>query len=911
MNDVAPVLLHVLIVVVAAKAAAELADRVHIPTVVAEIVTGILIGPSLLGIVSSDQVLRVLGELGVILLLVDVGLGMRIGDLLRVGRSSLFVAIVGVALPFAGGFSAAIAFGHSTTVAIFLGGALTATSVGITARVFSDLRVLAKVEARTVLGAAVADDVLGLIILTIVMKAATSGDISAAQIGLVLVVALAFLLVSGVAGGRVADLLFEGVQRISRSRGTLGSLALAIALGFAVLAGAAGLAPIVGGFVAGISIAGSSHADRARRDLAPLAQLFVPIFFLQIGIDAQVQRFFHPQVLLLGVALLAIAIVGKIAASIGAYGSPGDKMLIGLGMIPRGEVGLIFAGLGLRAGIIDQQLYASLLLVVLVTTLVTPPALRRRLTSLRSRAGAPIATAQKAPPGGWLRTADGVVDLVVERPPPGRDLEIALRAALLVTDARPGPRLLDWMGSIDSGSTAWDATTKPLFFELLRTGHVRSWRFLEMAPILERALPELAAALDRRRADRSELDPSHALRWNLLERVHEVAATDEGATQAFHELKHPEWLMLAALILDVEGDEPPPVGVARRLVKRLDLGAGAEQEIALLVQSQSMLRSSATRQGATSEANVTRLAVHLHELERARALYVLSIASGDLDIVDRRRLDELHRLIEATISKSAPTQENAIERRRIDAARLAQTPEVAERARSAPRSYVAQTAVGRIAEHAILLEPVPEKDSVRVNVSGDVGDRWHLDLAAHDRKGLLAWTSQVFADEGIDVVACSVATWPDGAAIQSFDIESSVAPDGNKLAHAIEQNLGSPLVGDAVPGSEIAFDDDASPWSTLCDVTAPDRRRLLHNVSTAIAAAGATVLAAHVATIDGRVVDRFELATEDGSKLTPEIEAHIRGNVTSGASQPRKRSIKARLRDPLNRSVPIVSPKRG
>ncbi|MEA2477723.1 MAG: hypothetical protein QOC87_1922 [Actinomycetota bacterium] len=396
MSDVTPVLLHLLIVVVAAIAATQVADRLHTPAVVAEVVAGIVIGPSALGIVGSDQFLRFLGELGIILLLAEVGLGMHLSELVSVGRSALLVALIGVALPFAGGYAAALAFGYPPTVAIFLGGALTATSVGITARVFSDLRALARVEARTILAAAVIDDVLGLIILSIVMKTATSGRVSAQEITVVLVLALLFLVVSAAAGGRFADLAFEGVESVTRSRGAFASVSLAFVLGFAALAGAAGLAPIVGGFIAGMSIAGSAHVDRVRRDLAPLVHLFVPIFFIQIGIDTHVERFLHPHVLLLGAALLAIAIVGKIAAAGGASGSSGDKVLIGLGMMPRGEVGLIFAGLGLRAGIIGQQLCASLLFVVLATTLVTPPVLRLRLA--RRGSSGPVGDMPMNPP---------------------------------------------------------------------------------------------------------------------------------------------------------------------------------------------------------------------------------------------------------------------------------------------------------------------------------------------------------------------------------------------------------------------------------------------------------------------------------------------------------------------------------
>src|SRR3954462_1388394 len=202
--DVTEVLLHILVVLLAAKLAAEAAERISVPPVLGEIVVGIVIGPSMLGLVGSDEVLRVLGELGVILLLLQVGLEMDLGELRSVGRASLTVATVGVVVPFAGGIGASYAFGVDGNEALFIGAALTATSVGITARVFGDLRALASVEARTVLGAAVADDVMGLVILTVVVRIVEVGSVSVGTVAWVVIVAAGFLTVSSIAGVRLA-----------------------------------------------------------------------------------------------------------------------------------------------------------------------------------------------------------------------------------------------------------------------------------------------------------------------------------------------------------------------------------------------------------------------------------------------------------------------------------------------------------------------------------------------------------------------------------------------------------------------------------------------------------------------------------------------------------------------------------
>src|SRR4051794_24761375 len=260
--DVGEVLVHILVVLVAAKVAAEVSERIGVPAVVGEIVAGIIVGPSLLDLVGQDEVLRVLGQLGVILLLLEVGLEMDLRELGAVGRASLSVATVGVALPFLAGIPVGLAFGMDSQEAIFVGAALTATSVGITARVFGDLRALASVEARTVLGAAVADDVMGLVILTVVTRIVSEGTVSVAGVLWIVVVAIGFLGVPAGLGLRPLPPRFAAVARYSRSPGTLVALAFAFTLAVAELADAVKLAPIVGAFVAGLALGRSPVAGR-------------------------------------------------------------------------------------------------------------------------------------------------------------------------------------------------------------------------------------------------------------------------------------------------------------------------------------------------------------------------------------------------------------------------------------------------------------------------------------------------------------------------------------------------------------------------------------------------------------------------------------------------------------------------
>ncbi|MFM9036195.1 MAG: cation:proton antiporter [Actinomycetota bacterium] len=384
--DLVLVLGNLLVIIVVARLAAELAERVRIPAVLGEIVAGIIIGPSLLGWIDpiahleiADMVL-LLGEIGVILLLFQVGLEMDLGEMAKVGKSALFVALIGVAVPFALGFATASAFGENGKIALFIGATLTATSVGITARVLGDLRALSRNESRIVLGAAVADDVLGLVILTVVVKVVTEGSIGPGIVFETIGLALGFLAITGVLAIFVVPKLFTRLDRLARSSTTIVAAAFGLTLAFSLLANQAKLAFIIGAFMAGLAVGRSPQHERIAEGLNPLGHIFIQVFFASIGINADLDAMFQPSVLALAGTLTVVAIVGKLLAGIGAGRGPIDKLLIGIGMMPRGEVGLIFASIGLSKGVLDDELYGALLLMVLVTTVLTPPLIRLRLS---------------------------------------------------------------------------------------------------------------------------------------------------------------------------------------------------------------------------------------------------------------------------------------------------------------------------------------------------------------------------------------------------------------------------------------------------------------------------------------------------------------------------------------------------
>ena len=484
------IFLDILIVLVAAKMAAEVSERIGIPAVVGEILAGIVIGPSVLGLIatgegSSAEVLLTLGEIGVILLLLEVGMQMDLRELGAVGRAALTVAVIGVVIPMAGGVGVGHLLGLTSNESLFVGSALAATSVGITARVFGDLRALATIEARTVLGAAVADDVIGLIILTVVVRITTGdGSFSFSSLLGIIAVAFGFLFLATLIGMLTVPRLFAQIERLSRSSGTLVALALAFTLGIAELAILAKLAPIVGAFVAGLVLGRSSVSTRVQKELTSVGHLFIPVFFLQIGINVDVQQFVKPPVIGLAAALIAVGAIGKVVAGFGATGLPADRLLIGLGMIPRGEVGLIFASIGLREGILTGDVYAAVLAMVLVSTLLAPPLLSARIRRTQRRFASSPDTSTPRPEGGWLKVETPVrgratVDLAAQ-PPRSEALVIALDASLMVDGANASLALTTFLVEATSGGETprWDADSTAALMSVIRGGSVRSWRFL-------------------------------------------------------------------------------------------------------------------------------------------------------------------------------------------------------------------------------------------------------------------------------------------------------------------------------------------------------------------------------------------------------------------------------------------------
>ncbi|MBW2059281.1 MAG: cation:proton antiporter [Deltaproteobacteria bacterium] len=395
------------LVLTAAKIGGLGARAVRLPAVLGELMAGVVLGNlSLLGIgflgeIRHDPSLATLAELGVILLMFEVGVESTVPDLMRVGRSALLVALVGVVAPFLLGFGTVRFFfsDFSLWVDVFLGATLCATSVGISARVLKDLGRVKTPEGRTILGAAVVDDVLGLVILAVVValigSSGSSGPAGAPaiwqKIATIVLKAFGFLVVGTLLGVVFSKGLYRWAAGL-QVRGMLLTLSLTLCFAFAFLAHEFGLAPIVGAFSAGLILEPEHSRFFAHQEeslehlLIPLSTLFVPIFFLHMGMQVDVAALFSLRAVVVGLVLSAAAVAGKMACAAGVL-SPEeniDRWTVALGMVPRGEVGLIFAGLGagLKVGgvpLLDATLYAAIIVMVFITTAITPPLLTRRL----------------------------------------------------------------------------------------------------------------------------------------------------------------------------------------------------------------------------------------------------------------------------------------------------------------------------------------------------------------------------------------------------------------------------------------------------------------------------------------------------------------------------------------------------
>lgn len=369
-------LLWLAVMFVAARVGAELAERLRQPAVVGEILAGILVGPALLGWVPAhEEAIEALAELGVIFLLFTVGLETNLTEMRRVGGTATAVAFGGVVLPFVLGWGLMQLVGRDDPEALFVGTAMVATSVGVTARVLRDRGKLSSKEARIILGAAVVDDVLALLLLAVVSGAAL-GSFSWQSAALLAAEALAFVMILATLGRRTLRQVLPFLSQLRVTEPVLGA-AIAIALLLAASAARVGLAAIVGAFLAGVIVAEAGDEHELEEKFHPLTAFLVPFFFVHVGLLVEVEPLTTGAGVALVTAITLLALIGKfVGGGLAAVRlGPRSAAIVGVGMAPRGEVGIIVASLGLSLGVIGAELYGVVVMMSLLTTLVAPPLL--------------------------------------------------------------------------------------------------------------------------------------------------------------------------------------------------------------------------------------------------------------------------------------------------------------------------------------------------------------------------------------------------------------------------------------------------------------------------------------------------------------------------------------------------------
>ena len=386
MEQTTKILFDLLIILAAAKIMGELFERLGQPVVIGEILAGVLLGPYVFGLISpfhaeTFHVYQILAEIGVIILLFTIGLHTKVDEMLSVGRTSTMVAVLGVILPFFFGYLYTLTSEHSTVEAMFIGAAMVATSVGITARVFADLKILDSQVAKVIVGAAVIDDILGLLVLGVVTGVG-SGAISYLKITLLTLEAIGFVLFLIILSKRLVGRMGPASLSFFKLKNAPFALALLFCLGLSAVASYIHLAAIVGAFMAGMVLAELNLEYKFSVKFDSLYDFLVPFFFVVMGTQVDLSVFTKLNLIGAALVLTLFAVLGKlIGCGLGAWGM-GLKQaaVVGVGMVPRGEVGMIVASIGLGMGVISTDLYSVVIFMVIATTLMTPPILAKMVS---------------------------------------------------------------------------------------------------------------------------------------------------------------------------------------------------------------------------------------------------------------------------------------------------------------------------------------------------------------------------------------------------------------------------------------------------------------------------------------------------------------------------------------------------
>ena len=376
-GDHSKLLWTLFVMFVAAKLAAELFERLKQPAVAGEILAGVLIGPSVLSLVAPGELTDALAEIGVLFLLFLVGLETKPVDIFRVGARAMLVAVLGVIVPFIAGFLLMQVWGRPNIEAIFVGAAMVATSVGITARVLRQMGLLNAESSRIILGAAVIDDVLGLLILAVVSSLA-KGNVNYTQVGVTAALAIGFTLIVALLGARAINRIRPKIEKLKVGQAYL-IFGLSLCLALAMAANYIGVAAIIGAFLAGMALSESAEGTDMPHQAEAVTEFLLPFFLANIGMKLKLDVFLTTEVILLAVLVTLLAVLSKfIGCGLGALSLGRKKaMQIGMGMVPRGEVGIVVAQIGLGLQAVSDAAYGVVLFMAVATTLIAPPFIMR------------------------------------------------------------------------------------------------------------------------------------------------------------------------------------------------------------------------------------------------------------------------------------------------------------------------------------------------------------------------------------------------------------------------------------------------------------------------------------------------------------------------------------------------------
>ncbi len=369
-------LFTIFVMFVAAKLAAEIFERLKQPAVAGEIVAGVIIGPSVLGWVAPSELTGALSEIGVIFLLFLVGLETKPADIFRVGGRAMLVAVLGVVVPFVFGYLVMLAWGETQIEAVFVGAAMVATSVGITARVLGQMGLLSLEVSRIILGAAVIDDILGLLILAVVSGVAKEGGVNYVQIGATAAMAIGFTLLVILVGARAVNRIRTRVENLKVGQSYL-VFGLALCLGLALVASKIGVAAIIGAFLAGMALSESAEGTQMPHQAEAVTEFMLPFFLTNIGMQLKLDALLNLPTIILALIVTILAVLSKLIGCGAAAWPLGKKKAaqIGIGMVPRGEVGVVVAQIGLSLNAVDPAAYGVVLFMAVATTLIAPPLL--------------------------------------------------------------------------------------------------------------------------------------------------------------------------------------------------------------------------------------------------------------------------------------------------------------------------------------------------------------------------------------------------------------------------------------------------------------------------------------------------------------------------------------------------------